>query len=146
MMGSKFGVPFLFLGPEYLGVINWLSFAILGFSLGGFLMAFNTYSYILHADEFRFLATLSRPFLKFCYNNVIIPLLFYVAYIYKSYHFQIEQELIEPSIAIFNLVCFSAGIVIFIFFSMIFFVYFNKNIFKLSGKDEKYFEGLPPKK
>lgn len=146
MMGSKFGVPFLFLGPEYLGVINWLSYAILGFALGGFLMAFNTYSYILHADEFRFLATLSRPFLKFCYNNIIIPLLFYIAYVYKAYHFQIEQELIEPLVAVFNLICFSAGIVVFIFFSMIFFVYFNKNIFKLSGKDEKYFEGLPAKK
>lgn len=125
-----------------MGRIDGLSFGILGFSLGGFITAFNIYSYILHANEFPFLATLSRPFLKFCYNNLIIPLFFYILIMINAYHFQVTQELLGSGEALFNLFCFSLGLFIFILISTLFFVYFNKNIFSLSGKDESYYDSL----
>ncbi|MCB9196005.1 MAG: patatin-like phospholipase family protein [Flavobacteriales bacterium] len=141
-IGSKYGISYLFLAPEYLGNVDGFSFAILGFALGGFIMAFNIYSYILHANEFPFLATLSRPFLKFCYNNLMIPLFFYFLICYKSYFFQVNQELVSSVTAFVNLLAFTAGLIIFLIITFSFFLYFNKNVFALSGKDENYFESL----
>ena len=60
-IGSKYGVPYLFLYPEYFGKVSFWSYAILGFGLGGFITAFNLYSYTMHAYRFPFIATLSRP-------------------------------------------------------------------------------------
>lgn len=145
-IGSKYGISYLFLAPEYMGSIDWLSFGILGFSLGGFITAFNIYSYILHANEFPFLATLSRPFLKFCYNNLLIPLFFFLLLIKLSFQFQIKQELMSPAEAMFNVFSLAVGLLVFILISTMFFVYFNKNIFSLSGKDESYYDTLPSKK
>lgn len=141
-IGSKYGISYLFLAPEYLGDVGGFSFGILGFALGGFIMAFNIYSYILHANEFPFLATLSRPFLKFCYNNLLIPLFFFILICVKSYDFQVGQELLPRSETILNLLSFTVGLVIFLIMSFSFFLYFNKNLFVLSGKDENYFNSL----
>ncbi|WP_258541439.1 patatin-like phospholipase family protein [Parvicella tangerina] len=141
-IGSKYGISYLFLAPEYLGRIDGLSFGILGFSLGGFITAFNIYSYILHANEFPFLATLSKPFLKFCYNNLLIPLFFLILIIVESFQFQVTQELMSNGEALFNEGCFLIGLALFLLMSTLFFGYFNKNIFSLSGKDESYYESL----
>src|SRR6056297_224948 len=81
---NKLGIPYLFLAPEYRGEIGVWSFAILGFSLGCFIMVFNIYSYILHSKRFPFLGTLARPFFKFCINNSLIPIGFFITYIYCS--------------------------------------------------------------
>jgi hypothetical protein len=143
-MGAKFGVPYLFLAPEYMGGINGLSYLILGLSIGAFLMAFNIYSYILHAHEFKFLATLSKPFLKFCYNNLIIPAAFYLTLVFHSYHFQISQELFEPFKALYHLFMLSLGILFFIVVSMLYFTFSNKNLYKISGKNEEYYNSLEP--
>lgn len=141
-IGSKYGISYLFLAPEYMGRIDEFSFGILGFALGGFITAFNIYSYILHANEFPFLATLARPFLRFCFNNFLIPLFFYILILRESYNFQVTQELMTSGEAIYNLFAFSVGLTVFILISTLFFVYFNKNIFSLSGKDESYYESL----
>src|SRR4051812_43596196 len=45
-LGSAFGIPYLFLSPEYQDDVSFWSFSLLGFSLGGLTMAFNSYSYI----------------------------------------------------------------------------------------------------
>lgn len=127
-----------------MGRIDVLSFGILGFALGGFITAFNIYSYILHANEFPFLATLARPFLRFCYNNFLIPLFFYALILIESYHFQVSQELLSSGEAIINLLAFSLGLGVFLLISTLFFIYFNKNLFSLSGKDESYYESLKP--
>ena len=44
-MGYAFGIPLLFVSPEYLGEVSFLSFLLIGFGMGGFVMGFNTYSY-----------------------------------------------------------------------------------------------------
>ncbi len=139
-IGADYGIASLFLAPEYLGRIDFMSFGILGFALGGFMISFNIYSYILHAKQFQFLAATSRPFIKFCYNNFIIPMAFYFLLLVKSYRFQVDQELIVPLEALLNLFAMSVGILLFLLLSALFFRLRNKNIFHLSGKDESYFE------
>lgn len=139
-IGFKYGIPFLFLSPEYFGNIDYFSFLILGVATGGFIMAFNIYSYIIFASEFPFLATFSRPFVKFCYNNLIIPLLFVLVYCWTSYWFQVEEELIPVSIVLTNIMGFNFGILLFIVVSTFYFIGFNKNIYHFSGKNEEYFQ------
>jgi hypothetical protein len=41
-IGTAYGVPLLFFSPEYLGEVNNWSFLFIGFSVGGFIMGFNT--------------------------------------------------------------------------------------------------------
>jgi len=76
----SYGVPYLFLEPEYFDKISFVSFFIVGFSCGGFIMAYNISSFIKNADRFPFLASLRYPFMKFCLNNFFLPLLFIFVY------------------------------------------------------------------
>ena len=75
-LAGRFGIPYLFLDPEYLGNVNALSFFITGICCGMFIMAFNISSYILNSFRFPFLASLSKPFQKYTINNFIIPVSF----------------------------------------------------------------------
>lgn len=138
--GSKYGLPYLFLYPEYLGEVNFWSYLILGFSCGGFIMAFNMFSYIVHGFKFRFIATVSRPYQKFSINNSIIPILFILAYLYSSYCFQVQKEFETVSDTIIHLLGFIVGILFFVAISNIYFFRTNKDLFKISGKKEEEFE------
>ena len=73
---NKYGFPYLFLAPEYLGTISFWSYCIMGFSIGGFVMSFNITSYIINSLRFPFIAALKRPFLRYCINNSMLPLAF----------------------------------------------------------------------
>src|SRR6185437_16789432 len=68
-VASKYGVPYLFLYPYYLNHVGVRAYFILGFSCGGFIMAYNISSYIVNSFRFPFLATLERPFFIYCLNN-----------------------------------------------------------------------------
>lgn len=85
-LGLAYGFPYLFLTPEYLDEVNFLSYLIIGITSGLFVMSFHISSYIYYSYRYPFLATLNRPLWKFSLNNSIIPLVFYLAYskyIYK---------------------------------------------------------------
>ncbi len=131
---AKYGVPYLFLYPEYLGEVGFWSFAILGFSCGGFIMAFNIYTYILHGFRFPFIATLSRPFLKWSINNFIIPFAFVVTYLYQSIHFQLTKEFLPIGEITVNIFGFLVGMGVFFFLSLFYFFRTNKDISKIAGK------------
>src|SRR5678816_1994372 len=70
---KAFGADSLFLAPEYLGNVNALSSALVGASIGMFIMSWNIATFILFSRQFRFLAATSNPFLKYCINNAVIP-------------------------------------------------------------------------
>ncbi len=143
---TKFGIPHLFLAPEYRGEVGIWSFGILGFSLGGFIMAFNIYVYVRHSHRFPFLGTLNRPFFKFCVNNSIIPLAFVITYLYCSARFLMVSELkSEWDIAI-DLLAFLGGNALFILIAFLYFLPTNKNIYKITGKTEEEMEELYSKK
>ena len=91
-LGAHFGVPFLFFSPEYLGEVSLWSFLLLGFSLGGFTMGFNVYSYTKLGPRYPFLVVVSTPFFRFCINNALIPLAFIIIYLVKMSKFQLYEE------------------------------------------------------
>jgi len=107
--GNKYGIPYLFLDPEYLGRVNFLSFFILGFAFGGFLLLFNLTSYILNSNRFPFLATFRHPFVRYCYNNSVIPAAFIFVYCIALLRFQSQSEFHNLPIALFYLAGFITG-------------------------------------
>ena len=78
---KRFGIPFLFLDPEYMGRVGLGSAFIMGVCLGAFIMAFNITSFMLNSFRYPFLATLSKTFIKYAHNNFVIPLLFVLVYL-----------------------------------------------------------------
>jgi hypothetical protein len=79
-LGADYGFHYLFLSPEYLNEVSFISYFLLGVNAGLFVMAFHISSYIYYSYRYPFLATLSRPLYKFCINNSVIPILFYITY------------------------------------------------------------------
>src|SRR4051812_23018853 len=128
--GKYLGIPYLFLDPEYLNQVNFTSFFILGLCTAGFTTAFHITCYINDGHRFSFVGSLSRPFSKFAVNNSIIPLIFFIAYIYQIIAFQKNNEYSTGADLAWNLGGLFAG---YLFMTLVFFVYFwftNKDIFK----------------
>lgn len=125
-LATKFGAPYLFLSPEYFGSVNWLAFLILGFSIGGFFMAFHLYSYIIIGPSFPFIATLARPFYKFCINNSTFPIIFYFVHLYNIYDVQANEELRSMGEILIDMLSYTCGIILFIVLSV--FYFFKTNV------------------
>lgn len=125
--GSSFGVPYLFFSPEYLGEISPVSFVLLGFGIGGFVVGFHTYSYMKLGFRYPFLALAHRPFVRFSTNNSLIPVIFIIYYCIKMSQFQLEEEFATGTeILIYNL-SFLLGIILFITLSLLYFFPLSKN-------------------
>ena len=92
---KNFGADALFFAPEYLGNVNALGAAIVGIAMGVFMMSWNITTFILHSKRCKFLATTSKPFLKYCINNAILPLLFIIFYLIKLIPFNQNKELMN---------------------------------------------------
>ena len=132
-VAPRYGAPYLFLNPEYLDEVTVLSYFIIGFACGGFIMAFNIASYTLNSFRFPFLATLSNPFTKYCFNNFIIPVLFLVVYVANIIFF-LKGEQIYSRMEIFTMVMgFLGGVTIFIVLSLLYFFRTNKDIHRMFG-------------
>lgn len=132
-LAEKYGVPFLFLSPEYLGEVSFIAYLIVGFSFGGFIMAFNISSYILNGHRFPFLATIGKPFLKYCINNLFWSVILIITYLITSFTFLIQEEGISILIAIFHLIGFLVGVTIMLGINFFYFIKTNKDLNKLSG-------------
>lgn len=132
-LATKYGVHYLFLDPEYLGNVDMWSYMIMGFAVGGFIMAFNISSYIMNAYRFHFLATLHRPFIKYCVNNFIFPVAFVTLYLIKIISFQYESEFLDKEKIFFDALGFLVGILLFIVPATTYFFTTNKDIFRLLG-------------
>ncbi len=134
LIGVKYGLPYLFLFPEYFGQVGPLSFLITGFALGGLITAFNLYTYTLHGYRFPFVATLARPLLKFNINNAAIPAAFTLVYLWCSARFQYHDELLPPGRIAIHLACFLLGIALFLMLALLYFMRTNIDIVKLTGR------------
>ncbi len=132
-MGSRYGVPLLFLDPEYMGQVNFSSFCIVGAAFGGFVIVWNLTSYILNAHNFSFLATLSRPFGIYSLNNAILPAIFLLIYIFSIVRFQVADGLLSTATILFNIAGFITGMCSVMLISMVYFFRTNKDIFQIIG-------------
>jgi hypothetical protein len=134
-MGLKYGIPYLFLAPEYLGELSFASYFIVGFAIGTFVVAFNLSSYIMDGSRFPFLATLSKPFFKYSLNNSFIPSIFIGCYLYLAHQFLSHNETFSQSEILFRLFGFLGGYLLFTISSTFYFLATNKDFEKLFGKD-----------
>lgn len=140
---NKYGIPYLFLAPEYLNKISFWSYFIMGFSIGGFVMTYNITGYIINSGRFQFIASLRRPFVVYCINNSLIPLLFMLFYIYKVIFYHLENEnsnFFDISIYVIGIV---GGYTINILVSLTYFLSTNKNIFTKLGITPEQDSGKP---
>jgi hypothetical protein len=87
----------------------------------------------MNGFRFPFLATLSKPFLKYCLNNALIPFAFIVSYLIQANHFLSENETFTQNEIILRLAGFVGGYFIFIFFTMVYFMATNKDLENLFG-------------
>lgn len=128
-----FGADSLFLAPEYLGKVNALSTAFTGFAAGVFIMSWNITTFILHTKHIRFLATTAQPFLKYCINNGIIPLIFLLFYLYNAIYYDASQELISTFDIIALIAGFIGGFILCVFIAFGYFFGADKNIYNKLG-------------
>lgn len=127
---KRFGADSLYLAPEYMGEVNALSAAFVGVAIGIFTMSWNITTFILFSRHFRFLATTSNPFLKYCINNAIIPLSFLIFYFTKAAKFAGVKELMTTSEIIWLIVGFLGGLIVIISISLFYFFRADKTIIR----------------
>lgn len=99
-LAESYGFRYLFLTPEYLDKVNFLSYLLTGLTAGLFVVAFHINSYIYYGYRYPFLATLNRPLWKFSLNNSILPLLFYLFYLWNIVGFLLDEGISISNIAI----------------------------------------------
>ncbi len=132
---KTYGANSLLLAPEYLGQVNALSGSFVGFAVAVLIMSWNITTFILHTKQLRFLATTSQPFLKYCINNAIIPLLFLVVYLVNAIRYEREEELIDNLHVFFLAGGFIIGFVLAILLSFGYFFGTDKNIYRRMATD-----------
>ncbi len=125
-----FGANTLFLSPEYLGTVNPAGAAIVGVAIGVFIMSWNITTFIMHSNRFRFLATTSKPFLKYCLNNAIIPIVFLLVYFGKTYNYATHDELIPFTEFLLIVLGFCGGLFLLLLISFAYFFTADRRIIR----------------
>ena len=125
-----FGADSLYLAPEYLGNVNALGAAIVGISIGMFIMSWNIASFILFSRHFRFLAATTNPFLRYCINNFVIPAVFLIFYFIKAWQFIRYKELIPTAEYLMLAGGFLLGLLLILFISFIYFFRADRSIYR----------------
>jgi hypothetical protein len=126
----SYGANALFLSPEYLGDVSPISSAIVGMATGIFIMSWNITTFILFSRHFRFLATTTKPFLKYCINNAVLPLIFLVFYFIKVIQFSINKELLSAGTLVLLTMGFLGGFVLIVCASLFYFFRADKSIIR----------------
>lgn len=125
-----FGADSLYLAPEYLGNVNALSASLVGMSIGMFIMSWNISTFILFSRNFRFLAATTNPFLKYCINNAVIPVIFLLFYFFRAYHFTRYKELASIGEILFLAGGFIAGLFLILAVSLFYFFRADRSILR----------------
>ncbi len=118
---NTFGADSLFLAPEYLGNVNAVSSAFIGVAMGIFIMSWHITTFVLHSKQFKFLATTSKPFLKYFINNSVIPVVFLLFYCYKAVQFDRLRELMSATEIMVLIAGFLLGLIVLIIVSLSYF-------------------------
>jgi Patatin-like phospholipase len=125
---KSYGADALFFSPEYLGTVNILGALITGIALGVFIMSWNVTTFILHSKRFKFLATTTHPFLKYCLNNSVLPLLLILFYFIKLYRFNDYRELMSFREVFTEIIGIFLGLALLLIISLAYFSYAEKTI------------------
>ncbi|MDB5283889.1 MAG: hypothetical protein JWO06_2964, partial [Bacteroidota bacterium] len=135
--GTEVGMPAVFLDPEYLGKVGYLSFAIVGIGFGAMFVTWNIVMYILHSHRFPFMASLQYPLGMFFLNNSIIPLVLVISYFSAIVLFQTHNEFHNFADIFFDLLGFVAGFVLMIMITAFYFSFTNKNVGSIIAENKE---------
>ena len=91
-LAAHFGASTLFLYPEYMDEISFLSMSMLGGAFCVFMMMWHITTFIIHSKRIPYLGAYRHAFLIYCLNNSIIPLLFLIFYSVVSVRHQWHEE------------------------------------------------------
>ena len=127
---KNYGADSLFLAPEYLGNVTVFSFAFVGIAVGMFIMSWHVTTFILFSRHFKFLAATTKPFLRYCINNSVIPLIFLIFYFFRAWYFDHYKELIPTTDIIFSCVGFICGLFFVLAISFIYFFSADRTILR----------------
>ncbi len=127
---KSFGADSLYLAPEYLGNVTAVSFSFVGIAVGMFIMSWHVTTFILFSRHFKFLATTTNPFLRYCINNSVIPLIFLIFYFFQAWHFDHYKELISTTDIIFLCGGFICGLFFVLAISFIYFFGADRTILR----------------
>jgi hypothetical protein len=127
---DTFGADSLFLAPEYLDNVNSISAALVGIAIGMFIMAWNISTFVLLSKYFKFLAATTNPFLKYCINNAVIPVIFILFYFFRAYEFTRHKELISNVEILFLAGGFLSGLIFVLAVSFIYFFRADRSIMR----------------
>lgn len=125
--GASFGIPYLYLAPEYIGEVGYVSFAIVGMGFGVFYVTWSLVSYIVNSHRFQFLASLENPLSVFFINNSSIPILFMFSYLLSVIKFQKYFEFKSWQSVGIDMLGFIAGFFFILIIISIYFQFTNKS-------------------
>ncbi len=132
---NAYGANSLFLAPEYMGNVDFISTAFVGVAVGVFIMSWHITTFILHAKHIKFLAAAAQPFLKYCINNSIIPLGFLIFYLIKAIHFDKYGQLMDTMKILILIGGFVIGLVTSKLIAFIYFFSADKRIYRGMATD-----------
>lgn len=127
---SHFGANTLFLAPEYLGRINFMSMMLLGSAMGVFIMSWHITTFIIHSKRMPFIGATRQAFLKYCINNSLLPIAFLVYYTVVSVRFQRIEESASWSRTLVLQLGFYFGFLIMIVISFAYFFRVGRDLLK----------------
>lgn len=128
---THFGASTLFLAPEYLGQINFMSMFLLGGATAIFFMSWNITTFIIHSQRIPFLGAVKQAFLKYCINNSILPLFYLAFYTTVCVRYQWLNEGASVKQIILLQVGFYLGIILILLISFLYFFRVDRNLFKI---------------
>lgn len=141
-MFTSYGIPYLFLDPEYLGQSGYQSFALVGIAFGAFIVTWNLVLYKLNSFRFPFLASLRWPLATFSLNNLLIPLVFLGGYVISIYRFQRDFELVSDRNLMLDILGFLAGLVVMVLINAAYFQFANKDLIAIVKQKKRAFKLL----
>ena len=133
-LASTFGIPYLFLEPEYMGESGFYSMFLLGLGMGTFFTSYIISSYISDGYRLGFLALEYRPFLLFSLNTLLIPFVFLLTYVWCYLEFQIYSKGEINAESFVDLLGMVLGILMVVLLIFVYFFNTNKNYVVQIGK------------
>jgi len=128
---SHFGASSLFLAPEYLGNISFVSMFLLGCAMCVFIMTWNITTFIIHSKRMPYMGATRHSFLVYCINNAIIPIFFLAFYSSVTFSFQWRDEHTPLNTIIGLQVGFYLGILLILLISFAYFFRVSRDFFKM---------------
>ena len=127
---AHFGAMSLFLAPEYLGKISFISMFLLGCALSMFIMMWHITTFIIHSRRMPYMGATRHAFVVYCYNNCLIPLPFLVFYSVVTIHYQWYDENASLQNIILLQLGFYLGILLVVLISFTYFFRVSSDFFK----------------